>query len=128
MATKRRGVLKTPLKSPLKRHLRAVRQSTVRGTVLPMFEPNLVLVRKGPNGSDATRAANRSDAAGVMLPKAGEALERPGIAKKAVFRSNGRGRIYAYSAHPKDPTKVVRESSNGTQKTGKLIAGKFKPA
>ena len=119
MATKQRKI-------SARRH-RFARRSTVRGTILPTFEHNLVLVRRGRVWSSAVPTPYL-DTAGVMVPKAGAALDKPGIEKRAVFKRNAPGRVFAYSIHPRDPTKVVRESSDGKQKVGKLVAGKFRAA
>lgn len=80
------------------------------------------LVRVEPKKKAAAVPAN--DTASVLVRRIGEALKRPGIDKQVVFRDNKAG-IYSYSTYPRDPTKVIREASNGTKKVGRVVNGKF---
>ena len=60
----------------------------------------------------------------VLVQKVGQALKKPGIDKKVVFRDNRTG-VYSYSTYPSDPTKVMREAADGTKRIGRLVNGKF---
>ncbi len=80
------------------------------------------LVRVAPRKKAAALSAN--DSASVLVRRIGEALKKPGIHKQVVFRDNKAG-IYSYSADPRDPTRMVRESSDGTRRVGRLVKGRF---
>lgn len=89
---------------------------------------DLVLVRTGEPKKVAanTRAADRAT---VLVSKVATALQKPGIHKNAVFRGANSTKIFAYSVDPADPTKVIRESADGTRRVGRLgTDGKFKVA
>lgn len=80
------------------------------------------LVRVEPKKK--AEAVSTNDTASVLVKRVGEALKKPGIHKQVVFRDNKTG-IYSYSAYPKDPTKVVREASDGSKRIGRLVNGRF---
>ncbi len=96
------------------------------GTRIPTIGGGVVLIRTAAAGRLA--ASERStDGARQMVNKVGEALKRPGIDKRTVvFKSGEVPGIFAYSADPKDPTKLVRESFDGTRRSGRVVGGKFK--
>lgn len=60
-----------------------------------------------------------------LLQKLGRALKSPGLPRSSVF--TGAPGIYAYSAHPDDPTLLVREAEDGSQTTGVIRNGRFRP-
>jgi hypothetical protein len=64
------------------------------------------------------------DSAAVLMAKVGRALKKPGIDKQVVFTDN-RARVFSYSTYPVDPSKVVRESADGTKRIGRLVNGRF---
>ena len=96
----------------------------VRGERLASFGSNFVVIRIANTGT--ARAFKKIDGAQALLPKAAQALERPGLARGAVFRQTRPSTVFAYSAYSKDTTKVVREASNGKRVIGRLISGKFR--
>lgn len=66
----------------------------------------------------------QEDRAVVLVAKAGRALKKPGIDKQVVFKGN-QPHIFSYSTYPLDPSKVVREASDGTKRVGRLVGKKF---
>jgi hypothetical protein len=103
---------------------------TLHETEVPTVGKGLKLIR---TSRTAESAANRkvavADQARIVVKKAGSALMRPGIDKKRVFqRQQGAAKVYAYSIDPTDPSRVVRESADGTRRVGRVINGKFKAA
>ena len=89
---------------------------------------DLVLVRTGQPKKRvvSTRAADR---ARVLVHKVANALQKPGIQKSAVFRGSNSTKIFAYSVDPTDPSRVIRESADGTRRVGRLGPdGKFRVA
>lgn len=81
------------------------------------------LVRTHPRRKSVEVPEN--DRATVLVAKAGAALRKPGIGRDVVFRDKRTGVIFSYSTYPADPTKVVRESADGTKRIGRLVNGKF---
>ncbi len=71
-------------------------------------------------------AVRPEDSTTVLLKKAAQALNKPGIDKSVVFRGPKADKIYAYSLDPQDPTKVVREAANGDRAVGRLVGGSFR--
>jgi len=69
------------------------------------------------------KAAER---AGTILPRAGAALGTPGLRKRAVFPLHAPRTLFAYSADPKDPSRIVRETASGKRVVGRIVGGKFK--
>lgn len=72
-----------------------------------------------------TRAPAPSPSAQELLRRLGRALRKPGLPRSSVF-TGARG-VYAYSVHPDDPTVLVREAEDGTQVTGVIKDGRFRP-
>jgi len=66
-----------------------------------------------------------SETAAVLVKKAGRALAKPGISKDVIFPPGHSG-LFAYSIYPKDPSKIVRESSTGQRTLGRFVGGRFK--
>lgn len=96
------------------------------GTRIPTLGRGLVLVRTAAAGR-LVAPARSTDGARLMVGKVGKALKHPGIDKRTVVFKRGEVHgIFAYSADPKDPTKVVRESLDGTRRSGRVVGGKFK--
>jgi len=50
-------------------------------------------------------------------------LSKPGISRKSVFRSD---RVYAYSIDPQNASRVLRENSDGTKVSGRVVDGRFR--
>ncbi len=83
----------------------------------------LVQVANGQYG----RVVPAADNAQALVAKAAAALKRPGIDKSSVFRGAKPDKVFAYSVLPSDTTKVVRESSDGSKRIGRLgVNGRFK--
>jgi len=72
-----------------------------------------------------TSRLKSSETAAVLVKKAGRALARPGISKDVIFPPGQPG-LFAYSIYPKDPSKIVRESSTGKRTLGRFVGGRFK--
>jgi hypothetical protein len=96
----------------------------IRGKRLPSFGDDLVVVRTR-RFPTSTRVISSSEEAGALLRKVGHALNRPGISKKAIFK-NGHSQVFAYSADPGDPEKIVRRSIDGKRSIGRLRGSRFK--
>lgn len=95
----------------------------VSGRSLAVLGRGMELVKVGR----ATKPkVKRSDAATVLVRKAARALSKPGIRESVVFRGPDPSRVFAYSAHPLDPKKIVRTSADGTRVLGRLVNGKFR--
>ena len=89
----------------------------------------IVAVAKKAVVPAAKRPLQPSDSAKCLAARAGKALSKPGLSKKSVFGSapkGGRHAVYAYSVLPGDPTKIVRESFDGTKTIGRVVGGTFR--
>ncbi|MET0351394.1 MAG: hypothetical protein ABW067_16500 [Rhizobacter sp.] len=98
----------------------------VKGTRIPTLNDDLVLVRLGAAALDPARL-DPDERAGALVLKAGKALSKPGIRRESVFGAGSGAGISAYSVYPQDPTKVVRESADGSKMIGRLVGGRFRP-
>lgn len=96
------------------------------GSLKPIAVGKFMLVPVDSATPTKTRAARQGEKASVLVAKAGQALDKPGIKKQVVFRQGAASGVYAYSVYPKDPTKVVREAADGTRKVGRMVGGKFR--
>ena len=94
-----------------------------RPVTLPIISTDFRIIRT--DRLKAPGAVAHREQAGILVDKAVKALSKPGLKRDAVFHKAG---IYAYSLDPRDPTKVVRESSTGKKQVGRLVEGKFKAA
>ncbi len=95
----------------------------VQGRPVAVLGRGMTLVKVGK----APRAVVRpGDNTTVLLKKAARALDKPGIDRSVVFRGPNAAKIFAYSAYPQDPTKVVREAADGTKVIGRLVDGRFR--
>lgn len=112
-------------KSTASREVGATKVVRLKGTAIPTLGRGLVLVRTSASGRISS-SARSTDGAEVVVNKIGKVLGRPGIKRQAVFKNGAVGGIFAYSVDPEDPTKVVRESFDGTLRSGRLVNGKFK--
>lgn len=104
----------------------AAKSVTLKGTVLPSVDKNFVIVRMGPAVKAETKVRAGEDAR-TMLLKMAKAIEKPGIRRDVVFPDSN-PRAYAYYIDAKDPTRIVRESRDGTRKVGRLVQGRFRAA
>lgn len=77
-------------------------------------------------GAKTRKSVPKKDQASELLPKAGKALNNPGIDRSTVFGEPANPRVYAYSACVDQPGKIVRESADGKKTIGTLVGGKFK--
>lgn len=93
----------------------------VTGKSVAQLGDNFVLVQVGTKKRPAAKPFEK---AGVLIPKAGQALKKPGLARGAVF--TGSKRVFAYSVDPADPSRLIREAADGTRKIGRMVDGKFK--
>ena len=95
----------------------------VTGRSLAVLGRGMELVKVG---KAAKPTVKRGDATTVLVRKAARALSRPGISKSVVFRGPDPNKVYAYSAHPEDPTRIVRTSMDGKRVVGRLVNGRFR--
>jgi len=102
----------------------AVRLLKVRGTRIPTVGARFFMARL-PHNQTRRFTVRRIEGVLAIVPKAGKALDKPGIRKDAVFSDDAYG-VYAYSVDEKDPTRFVRESADGKRSVGKLVRGRFK--
>jgi hypothetical protein len=96
----------------------------VRGKRVPAFGGEFIVVRTG-RFAGAAPSAKTSEEARFLVKKAGKALKRPGISKKAIFKQ-GRSGVFAYSVDSADPERIVRRSAAGKRTVGRLVAGRFR--
>lgn len=61
---------------------------------------------------------------GTLLMETERALRHPGLARRSIFTTTG---VSSYSAYTRDPSKIVRESTDGTKTVGRLVNGRFRP-
>ena len=115
----------TAKKSSAAREPSGTKVLRLHGTAMPTVGRDLVVVRTSASGR-IIASARSTDGAEVVVKKVGKALGRPGIKREAVFKNGAVGGIFAYSVDPQDPTKVVRESFDGTVRSGRLVDGKLK--
>ena len=64
--------------------------------------------------------ANEKEGAQFLVKKVGAALGKPGISRGAVFRGANPEKVFAYSVVPDDPTRVIRQTMDGTRVEGRL--------
>jgi hypothetical protein len=81
-------------------------------TTVPGFV--LMHVESGDRGVSKTKPGNRAT---DLLPRVGKALDKPGIARRPAIKD-----AYVYSTYEKDPSKVVRRSSDGKTQVGTLTS------
>lgn len=98
------------------------KNAMVQGRRLAALGGGVVLIRVG--SAKKKPATRPGDEATVLVNKAGRALKKPGIDKQVVFR--GEAGIFSYSVYPNDPSKVVRETVDGTRTIGSLVGGRFR--
>jgi hypothetical protein len=96
----------------------------VRGTRQPTLSADFVVVRTGRLNSGNT-SAKASEAARMLIKKAGKALKNPGINKDAVFK-RGMSGLFAYSVDTENPHRIVRRSAGGKKVIGRVVQGRFK--
>ncbi|MBP7574029.1 MAG: hypothetical protein KA777_08640 [Rhodoferax sp.] len=61
-----------------------------------------------------------------LLPKMAKAMLKPGLNKKAVFRSNAGKTVYAYSIDPNNPDRLIRENASGDKTPGRMSGASFR--
>jgi hypothetical protein len=94
------------------------------GRVLVAFRNGVYLIE---TRKTAPRPVAVTETAAEFARKLGRALNKPGISREAVFgTTKGGPTVYAYSVHPDDPTKLVRESVDGKRTVGRMIDGRFR--
>lgn len=110
------------------RHSNTGRIVRTRAETLPTLGDDVVMFRLG-KARNLRVIRKNADSARFVVPKVARALERPGLVKSAVFRREKSTGIFAYSTYSKDPTKVVRETSDGKRLIGRVArSGRFKAA
>ena len=62
-----------------------------------------------------------------LVLKAAKAFAKPGFDRQVIFGNGRNGKVFAYSVHPDDPSKIIREAPDGTRTIGRLVGAKFRP-
>lgn len=91
---------------------------------VPTPRSDLVVVRFGPSRAQV-RLPDREKSSSLIRGMA-KATLKPGIKRTTIFRSRAGRRVYAYSVHPADITKIVREDQKGKKTIGRFVNGQFK--
>ena len=110
MTTKRRPVRAGP--------------SQICGTPVATLSSGLVLVRVG--APKKSHAAARGAGATELLNREAKAFAKPGFDRRVIFGSGRNGKVFAYSVYPDDPSKIIRETADGTRTIGRLVHGRFR--
>lgn len=97
---------------------------SIRGMRQPALSDEFVVVRTRPLGASRRRPRS-SEKAQTLIARIGKALKTPGIRRDAVFKREVTG-LFAYSADPVNPKKIVRRSSAGKKVSGRLVQGRFR--
>ncbi len=95
----------------------------VQGRTVATLGRGMALVKIGRAAKAVVRPEDKTT---VLVKKAAKALNKPGINKSTVFLGPNATKIFAYSVYPKDPTKVIRETVDGTRVIGRMVNGKFR--
>lgn len=95
----------------------------IRGRTVATLGRGLALVKVG---KAAKPVVNPEDETTALVKKAARALSKPGLDKAVVFHGPNAAKVFSYSAYPADPSKVVREASDGTRVLGRVVDGKFR--
>ena len=70
--------------------------------------------------------AKVSDRANVLIGKLGRSLAKPGLSRRSVFGDTPSKHVYSYYVDHSKPSKIVRESLDGTVAVGRVVGGKFR--
>lgn len=103
-----------------------VTQGKKDGRAISTPRADLFLLRLG--ASKPRRDSKPQELASPMLVKLGRAINKPGIDREKIFRGAAGQQVYAYSAHPQDPSLFVREDAEGNRTVGRLVNGRFRAA
>ena len=88
--------------------------------VLPTLSGSLTInVRDGV----VSNRVRPREIGGTLLVETERALRRPGVKRGTVFSVTG---VSSYSAYPRDPSMIVRESHDGIKTVGRLVNGHFR--
>jgi hypothetical protein len=112
--------------STAKKSVRA-KQGHIRlaGTRVPTLNPDLEIIRVGPLKNGRTVLQDK-DGAKALVRRVGKAFAKSGLSKTVIFTPRTQGRVvFAYSVDPLDPSKIVRQSSDGKKRRGHLVRRKF---
>lgn len=102
-------------------HLRA--GDRVTGVLMASIDQERALIRVGTGTTSGL--ARSTESARVLVALALEALRDPGLPRSSVF--TGSPEIYAYSADPADPSRLIREAHDGSRSVGRLLGGRWIP-
>lgn len=64
--------------------------------------------------------------ASELIQRIGKALREPGISREAVFGREPKTNVVAYWLDPRDVTRIVRVSADGTKTVGRMTRGSFR--
>lgn len=76
--------------------------------------------------TSTARVAPEDQMVSHLLPKMAQAMLKPGLSKKAVFRSNTGKTVYAYSIDPNNPERLIREDASGDKIPGRMAGASFR--
>lgn len=91
---------------------------------VPTPRRDLIVVRVGP--ARARVKLSDKEMSGSLIRGISQATRKPGIQRTTIFRSRTGKQVYAYSIHPHDITKIIREDQKGTKTIGRFVNGQFK--
>lgn len=94
-----------------------------RERVLPTVNEALSINVRGRAGGNYPRVIPR-EIGGTLLMETERALRYPGLARRSIFTATG---VSSYSVYARDPSMIVRESTDGTKTIGRLVNGRFRP-
>jgi hypothetical protein len=91
---------------------------------LPALDKNIVVELRSTNGAvfGTTRYETR-EIGGALLNAKRDSPGRFRLARQQVFTRAG---VSSYSIHPGDTTKIIKETSDGTKRVGRLVGGRFR--
>src|SRR6266478_5236378 len=102
------------------------RGAQISGTLIATLSNGLVLVCVGP--LKKPRAVAGGAGATELLNRAAKAFAKPGFYRRVIFGSGRHSKVFAYSVYPDDPSKIIRETADGTRTIGRPVRGRFRPS
>ena len=73
-----------------------------------------------------SHAPARGAGATELLNRAAKAFAKPGFDGRVIFGSGRNSKAFAYSVYPDDPSKIIRETADGTRTIGRLVHDRFR--
>ena len=110
--------------SAVKRKRAKAASNPVQGRCVATPSPDLWVIKVRDRYQNLR--VSPEEQAPAILAKLARAISKPGIDRSRVFQSSLGKTVYAYSALPEDPTKLVREDASGRKTIGRLVNGRFR--